>query len=501
MASTIAAILFASAMGNWIDRSPTRLPPLLITVYTNHGAIILAYLTWLSWPIVVGYQDQTSEAQTPFSSFPRGFLFGLTVLLDIIHDLSAIANRLSIERDWVPVLVGPITPDFTYGLTQVNAVMRRLDLISKLVAPSLLPFIIAIFNSREAWILLIAGVTAVFWAIEIWCAKVIARENPELHLPKKPSNDSATTEDHQIEDRYNRLKPGLHSLPQKIYFVIYQDPLTRLKHYFSMSVWPASISESVVEMTVLAYSSTLITYLLEVNFSLTAITIARASGTIMALASTFITPIAVKLLRKRRAKSSSEESAVDSDAIEGSIVRTVGIWGISSQVVCMVRPLKPTFQFSPQRTNITKIPVVAVLWNLSPKLPTAITSRDFSPYVESDPANPSPHPKLIFPLILFTFLSLSRVGHFVFGLMVQEIEQVEIPTSQRSTFAGTAQSFHSMFVLGHWAATVVWSKPEQFKWLALGSLGSLTAGMVVFAAWMRRPRRVVEVGYEEVPLD
>jgi iron-regulated transporter 1 len=90
-------------------------------------------------------------------------------------------------------------------------------------------------------------------------------------------------------------------------------------------------------------------------------------------------------------------------------------------------------------------------------------------------------------MILFTFLSLSRVGHIAIQLMVQELGQVEIPVSQRSTFAGTEQSFHSMGELCHWAATVVWSRPSQFGWLALGSLGFVGVSTIVYVWWAEKP--------------
>lgn len=226
----------------------------------------------------------------------------------------------------------PVTSDTSHGLTQINAVMRRIDLICKLVAPSLLPLIITNFNSRAGWIILLMVVTILMWALEVWCAHIIAKENEQLRLPKMPSNDEATIEDHNVDERYRSIKPGISTWLQKLYFVIYQDPRIRFKHYFSMSVWPASISISILQMTVLAYSATLITYLLEVGFSLTAVTIARASGSIMALSATFITPIAVTYLRRRYSRAPRSNC----DEIEGRVVRTVGLWGISSQFICMV---------------------------------------------------------------------------------------------------------------------------------------------------------------------
>lgn len=71
--------------------------------------------------------------------------------------------------------------------------------------------------------------------------------------------------------------------------------------------------------------------------------------------------------------------------------------------------------------------------------------------------------------------------------MVQELGQVEIPVSQRSTFAGTEQSFHSMGELCHWAATVVWSQPRQFYSLALGSLLFVGLSTCIYAVWARLP--------------
>jgi solute carrier family 40 (iron-regulated transporter), member 1 len=147
-------------------------------------------------------------------------------------------------------------------------------------------------------------------------------------------------------------------------------------------------------------------------------------------------------------------------------------------------------------TNI-KIPIVLLLWNLSPKssdqAPTPST-REATTY---DTSNTASMPAII-PITLFAFLSLSRVGHFMIHLMVQELGQSEIPTSQRSTFAGTEQSFNSLFALCHWAATVGWNRPDQFRYLALGSVIVCGLGVVVFAWWERKPMRKEVAGYESI---
>ncbi len=71
--------------------------------------------------------------------------------------------------------------------------------------------------------------------------------------------------------------------------------------------------------------------------------------------------------------------------------------------------------------------------------------------------------------------------------MVQELGQVEIPASQRSTFAGTEQSFKSFAELCHWGATMILSRPDQFRWLAVGSVVVTGMGTALFGLWARRP--------------
>ena len=210
--------------------------------------------------------------------------------------------------------------------------MARIDLICKLVAPSLLPLIVSNFNSRAAWIILLTVVTIVLWSLEVWCAHIIANENEQLRLPRTLSENVPTTEGIEVNERYHNIKPGFNTWPQTLYYVLYQDPKIRYKHYFSMSVWPASISVSILELSVLAYSSTLITYLLEVGYSLSAVTIARASGSIMALSGTFIVPVLTNYLRRRYSQTQRTSDA----QTEGRVVRTVGLWGVSSQFFFMV---------------------------------------------------------------------------------------------------------------------------------------------------------------------
>ena len=89
---------------------------------------------------------------------------------------------------------------------------------------------------------------------------------------------------------------------------------------------------------------------------------------------------------------------------------------------------------------------------------------------------------------LFTFLSLSRLGLWTFDLTIQELTQTRVPPHTRSSFAGTEMSFVSVFELGNSIAAAILSRPEDFRWLALGSLGAVGLSTCMYAIWVRQQR-------------
>jgi iron-regulated transporter 1 len=91
-------------------------------------------------------------------------------------------------------------------------------------------------------------------------------------------------------------------------------------------------------------------------------------------------------------------------------------------------------------------------------------------------------------LVLFTFLSLSRLGIWVFDLTTQQLTQTFVSTEQRSSFAGVENSFISFFELCHYIGVISLSKPSQFKWLATASWVAEGVSTAMYAGWVRRQR-------------
>lgn len=99
-----------------------------------------------------------------------------------------------------------------------------------------------------------------------------------------------------------------------------------------------------MQFTVLAYSATLVTYLIDIGLSLQVITVAKASGSIMSIGSTFLTPVAVSYSEKRRQRrglvmrEQSEASGADSpeNLNRGMAVQLVGRWAILGKFLALV---------------------------------------------------------------------------------------------------------------------------------------------------------------------
>ena len=126
--------------------------------------------------------------------------------------------------------------------------------------------------------------------------------------------------------------------------------------------------------------------------------------------------------------------------------------------------------------------MVFALWSLSlssvsnPLL--HLVSRSLSP-MTSQPLS---------ALTLFFFLSLSRLGLWIYDLTTQQLTQTMTIPSQRSAFTGVEYSFVSLFELSHNIAAIVLHRPQDFKWLASGSLCAVAISTFAYAGWVWKMR-------------
>jgi iron-regulated transporter 1 len=252
--------------------------------------------------------------------------------------MSGIGNMIAMERDWIPVVADlSIVGDTTvYTLTRLNAVMRRIDLACKLVAPIVISAIVIGYSVRVG-ILVVAVVNALSWAIELWCTQRVWRSIARLRAPKITEGGIWTqSNSHQPRWSITRLY-GVVSDTTKQF-------LSQLRFYFSTNVWIPSLALSILHINVLTYRDTFVTYLLAAGFSLTTITIARTCGSIIEVSSTYIAPVSIDRLAETRKEEELESGErllqEDSQKIfekkhDIGLTRS-GLWGIVFQFANLV---------------------------------------------------------------------------------------------------------------------------------------------------------------------
>ena len=475
---TVASICLSSTVGRWVDRSPNRLKTLQTTISVNRLTVIAASVLWFF--IVDASQDQHHDptTQSPRSNIfdleasaaLKAGLFVIILALGIFENQSASGNMLSMERDWVVIVAD--RDGMPYDLTHLNSSMRRIDLICKLVAPILISLIVSATSTRIG-VLAVGGMSLASWGVEVFCARRVWTRNAKLRAPKP------VPEQEQEAVATDAPRP---SFAAKILAGLMQY-WKGFEIYFSSPAWIPSLSLALLHLSALSYGATFITYLLSVGISLSAITMARAAGSIVEISSTVVTPIGVSILGKainhgkyRGLERANEESAtalLDGEAVqqEGSTetgLQRLGLWGLSWQLFNLVRPFPSP---SHQHTNKTQVPVVYALYSFSP----------------TPLANIIPSP-LITTVVLFTFLSLSRLGLWVFDLTTQQLTQTLTIPSQRSSFAGVEYSFVALFELLQHVCTIILHRPDQFRWLAAGSCCAVAVSSVAYSGWVRGRR-------------
>lgn len=271
-------------------------------------------------------------------------------MLGIVEKLSGAANLISMERDWIVTVAAP--DGHMYDLTHLNSVMRRIDLICKLVAPILMSAIISALGLRFG-ICTVASMDVVSWGFEVLSAKHVWNQNSALQVPKT-LEDREITNDGESLDRALPITQANSSHTeqlvaniQHVLRVFKQD----VRRFFNTDVWIPSLALSMLHISVLNYNASFISYLLSTGLSLNIITIARASGGIIEISSTVIAPVGINYLgkhgyRHRHETESNEaedalleqapESASETESNIDIGLERLGLWGITWQFLNLV---------------------------------------------------------------------------------------------------------------------------------------------------------------------
>jgi len=279
-------------------------------------------------------------------------VFGLMAVLACVEKLCSVMNLIAIERDWVVV----IAESSQCELEVLNAQMRRIDLVCKLLGP----LVIAMVDARSIALTIevIIGMNALSLLIEYFAIAHVYHMVPALRSKElPPCNHGNLSPSSQNVSVYRRL-PSL-CLTQV------QDICEGLAHYFRHAAFLSSFALCLLYLTVLSFSGQMVTYLVSAGVTSIQIGALRTISTAVEISATWLAPMAMSRIGPMRsalwfinwqiacllgAVASfwliDKTIVAASVLIGGMIASRVGLWGFDLCVQILVQAV------SPQTSNI-----------------------------------------------------------------------------------------------------------------------------------------------------
>ena len=432
-------------------------------------------------------------------------MFAAILALGMVEKSSRMANVLCMERDWVPTVAN--ANDEGYSLTHMNTTMRRIDIACKILAPLAISYVVVLVRTVPA-ALAIAVVTSVTLVLETWSAMRVWNTNSRLRAPRgETKSTSASTvrqpESPTVPDDVQRSAKHEDATPPARIIIRdhIRDHVQGLRYYFTSTVWVPSICMAILHGSVLAWSGTLITWLLNAKFTLNEVTIAKGVGSLSEIGSTVVFPFAVTWFTMPDSAASASTSyqmverqtddddtnapqtPVSPEKANGEDAQDSELIGSRSLHVGVVKVAHGALT----SLLLFLIPTIVMLFYLNSRL----KNEDSDP---ADDATTSPAATYsVFAIMFFTFLSFSFLGRWTYDLAVTQLTQMLIPATHRSSFGGVEQAIVSCVSLVHWVAAAIWHQQADFVWLALGSICAIAVATGAFTWWARWWTRIAVV--------
>lgn len=254
------SIAFASRVGQYIDRG-------------NRLNVVRASIIWQRIAVVLSCAVFWVLLTQKLPSWAVRTLFGVSVALGCAERLCSTMNTISVERDWV-IVIANSNESVLYTL---NSQMRRIDLFCKLMSP-LVMAMIHTFSPQIA-ILATLGVNAVSMIVEYGLIARVYRVIPALASRQEwMSSSSVSEESPQQSSIIQRILGQLRLIGEN--FRIYK----------RQDAFLASVSLSILYLTVLSFGGQMVTFLLDSGYTSAVVGFARVGSSFCEMSATWIAP-------------------------------------------------------------------------------------------------------------------------------------------------------------------------------------------------------------------
>ncbi|KAJ5746000.1 hypothetical protein N7520_011182 [Penicillium odoratum] len=414
----LAAIIFAPAVGHYIDVG-NRLQVVRLSIVLQR--LVVAASCVIFYLLAIGL---------PMKRAVRTCLLVILTLLACFEKLCSVLNLISVEKDWVVVVAGedyeclrsalykfkrfiidwPFHAKLPFN-TAMNAQMRRIDLVCKLIGPLFIALIDGM--SAEAAILVNLGMNVCSVMVEYFSIAKVYYEVPELQ-ETKPSSP-----------RFRTVEQAQQRISERVWRACCQGVWQTLENfgfYFRHQVFLPSFAGALLYLTVLSFAGQMVTWLLSAGYGSTQIAVARTLSVVFEVLATWVAPWLMGKIGPTRA----------------------GIWLASWQITCLAGGM-------------------AIFWTYA-------------------------NQPLISASGLVGGTILSRLGLRGFDSCAQILIQEGVAAEARGSFSSIEAAWQNLFEICSYVSTIVFSRPDQFKWPALISVIAAGFAGLLYAIFVRIQR-------------
>ncbi|KAL9933700.1 hypothetical protein V8E36_007358 [Tilletia maclaganii] len=377
----------------------------------------------------------------PWTIFAAITLVGCGVIL------CNVGISVGIERAWVTL----IARSEESSLIRLNAIMRRIDLLSKLLAPLFVSLLTSVAGYSTSSIILLAVTAATALFETIWL-RIVFDRFPQLADWQQDVADKAT----QAEQSQTVVNTADISLATTAFARFEDDKhqkgaFTALRRggrqevddwrrFAKMPIFISTCSIALLYLSVLSFESTFIAYLKsETAYKDGFIAGMRGVGVVAGLLGTMAMPYLEKLV---------------------GIVRA-GSHSLFAQVLPLTMTLVPLYVGADQRDRPA--------WNGA---------------------------------LLFSGIAISRIGLWSFDLaQLAQVQRALDRVERKNALMGLQFALQNFFDLGHYALTIGWHRPDQFRYAAAVSFGAVVCANFLYIVFYARRLRGHLVHLDRLGLD
>lgn len=177
------------------------------------------------------------------------------------------------------MVAGPYSQE---ALRIINAQMRRIDLICKLLGPLFIALIDGV--STESAIVVNFGLNLASIIIEYFAIAKVYHEVPDLQVPKRKSIERTQSQD-RLRAEESRLMHNWRHVQNVV-----KKSGTDFAFYFDHRAFLPSFAGALLYLTVLNFAGQMVTYLLSAGYNSTQIAIARTFSVAFEVLATWVAP-------------------------------------------------------------------------------------------------------------------------------------------------------------------------------------------------------------------